>query len=59
MGDASFHSKRLCPELGESALLEKEKTEQDLAKEFNGYVNDTRCLIVINKTYLSLKSGIK
>ena len=33
---------------GVEALLGKEKTEQDLAKEFNGYVNDTRCLIVLN-----------
>jgi hypothetical protein len=54
-GDASFQSKRLCPLVnqlhatqGVETLLDKEKTEQDLAKEFNGYVNDTRCLIVLN-----------
>nr|USW07747.1 Pib-MH [Oryza sativa Indica Group] len=33
---------------GVEALLEKEKTEQDLAKEFNGCVNDRKCLIVLN-----------
>uniref|UniRef100_A0A0E0CT49 NB-ARC domain-containing protein n=1 Tax=Oryza meridionalis TaxID=40149 RepID=A0A0E0CT49_9ORYZ len=33
---------------GVEALLEKEKTEQDLAKEFNEHVNDRRCLIVLN-----------
>nr|ANA57424.1 Pib variant protein [Oryza sativa]ANA57425.1 Pib variant protein [Oryza sativa] len=33
---------------GVEALLEKEKTEQDLAKKFNGCVNDRKCLIVLN-----------
>ncbi|KXG28795.1 hypothetical protein SORBI_3005G167500 [Sorghum bicolor] len=33
---------------GVEALLEKEKTEQDLAKEFNGYVSGSRFLIVLN-----------
>jgi hypothetical protein len=41
---------------GVEALVEKEKTEQDFVK-FNGYENDTRCLIVLNNP--SLKSGIK
>ena len=29
-------------------MLETEKTTQDLAREFNAYVNDRRCLIVLN-----------
>ncbi|CAL4992239.1 unnamed protein product [Urochloa decumbens] len=33
---------------GVEILLKREKTEQDLAHEFNGYVNEKRCLIVLN-----------
>lgn len=33
---------------GVEALLEKEKIEQDLAKEFNECVNERSCLIVLN-----------
>ncbi|CAL4992236.1 unnamed protein product [Urochloa decumbens] len=33
---------------GVEGLLETEKTEQDLARKFNDYVNKKRCLIVLN-----------
>ncbi|CAL4980388.1 unnamed protein product [Urochloa decumbens] len=33
---------------GVEVLLKREQTEQDLAQEFNSYVNEKRCLIVLN-----------
>ncbi|KAG2558457.1 hypothetical protein PVAP13_8NG267702 [Panicum virgatum] len=33
---------------GVQDLVEKNKTAQDLAQEFNGFVNEKRCLIVLN-----------
>ncbi|RLM70326.1 Pib [Panicum miliaceum] len=33
---------------GVEVFLEKDKTEQDLAQQFNRYMNERRCLIVLN-----------